>query len=235
MAPETGGSVVQAEEQGAALALLPLAATVIYYVLPPGIQDSLLIQFTPQLVAYTALGLWTLRNSGVSARLGLTCGGIRPGGRWGILTGFVLGCVNTGVILLLIPSLGYDVAFLKTTPHAQIPFVLMVPWFIGAIAVFVEVNFRGFLLGRLAALESRFGKSTGRRRLSPLPVLASALAFAFDPFMVETFRHLHWIAVWDGLVWGAIWIRTHNLFITIIAHATEVIIMYCAVRAVLLP
>jgi hypothetical protein len=53
--------------------------------------------------------------------------------------------------------------------------------------------------------------------------------------MVQTFRHLHWIAVWDGLVWGIIRVRTRNLFITVVAHATEVIIMYCAVRAVLLP
>jgi membrane protease YdiL (CAAX protease family) len=52
--------------------------------------------------------------------------------------------------------------------------------------------------------------------------------------MVNTFQHLHWIAVWDGLVWGAMWVRTRNLFITIIAHAVEVILMYCAVRVALL-
>jgi len=59
----------------------------------------------------------------------------------------------------------------------------------------------------------------------------SALLFAFDPFMVNTFRHLHWIALWDGLIWGAIRLRTGNLSITIVAHAVEVTIMYLAVRA----
>jgi len=235
MAPEAGGSAAQAEERGAALALLPLAATIAYYVLPAGVQDHILVQFAPQFLAYAALGLWTLHNSGISARLGLVAGGIRSGVRWGFLTGLLLGCVNAGVILILTPSFGYDIAFLKTTPHAQIPFVIMVPWFIGAIAVCVEVNFRGFLLGRLAVIESRFWKSGGVRRLSPLALLASALGFTYDPFMVNTFQHLHWIAVWDGLVWGALWIGTKNLYITIVAHAVEVIVMYCTVRAVLLP
>jgi membrane protease YdiL (CAAX protease family) len=138
-------------------------------------------------------------------------------------------------ILVVTPFLGYDIGFLNMTPHARIPPLIMVPWFICAIAVFVEVNFRGFLLGRLTTLESTLWRSKLASRLSPLALLCSALAFAFDPFMVNTFRHLHWIAVWDGLIWGAIRIRTGNLIITIMAHAVEVIILYCAVRAVLLP
>ena len=48
--------------------------------------------------------------------------------------------------------------------------------------------------------------------------------------MVNTFHHLHWIALWDGLIWGIIYLRTRNLYITIIAHAVEVIVMYSAVR-----
>ena len=48
--------------------------------------------------------------------------------------------------------------------------------------------------------------------------------------MVNIFRHLHWIALWDGLIWGAIWLRTRNLYITIVGHAVEVIVMYSAVR-----
>ena len=51
--------------------------------------------------------------------------------------------------------------------------------------------------------------------------------------MVNTFQHLHWIALWDGLIWGIIWLRTQNLYITIVAHAAEVTIMYLAVRAAL--
>ncbi|MFO0708120.1 MAG: CPBP family glutamic-type intramembrane protease, partial [Nitrospira sp.] len=109
------------------------------------------------------------------------------------------------------------------------PLLVMMPWFICGIAAFVEINFRGFLLGRLAPLESQV---TGFR-LTPVALVASAVAFAFDPFMVATFRHLHWIAVWDGLIWGALWLKTKNLYLTIVAHAIEVIIMYLAVRATL--
>ena len=99
----------------------------------------------------------------------------------------------------------------------------MMPWFIVLIACFVEINFRGFLLGRLLALGLP----------STLAIAASAVLFAFDPFMVATFKHLHWIAVWDGLVWGLLWVRLRNLYATIVAHAVEVILMYSVVRAVL--
>jgi membrane protease YdiL (CAAX protease family) len=106
----------------------------------------------------------------------------------------------------------------------------MVPWLICCIALFVEVNFRGFLLGRLAELESLWRGSDSRKRPALLALLVSSLMFAFDPFMVNTFQHLHWIALWDGVVWGTIWLRTRNLWITIIAHAVEVIVMYSVVR-----
>ena len=134
------------------------------------------------------------------------------------------------MILSAYPHLGYDISFLKTTPHGRLPLLVMVPWFICGIALFVELNFRGFLLGRLAALESRLWKSGLVQRLSPLALITCALIFAFDPFMVNTFQHLHWIALWDGLIWGIIWLRTRNLCITIVAHAVEVIVMYSAVR-----
>jgi membrane protease YdiL (CAAX protease family) len=134
------------------------------------------------------------------------------------------------VILSAYPHLGYDISFLKTTLHGRLPLLVMIPWFICSIALLVELNFRGFLLGRLATLESGLWKSCLAQRLSPLALIASALIFAFDPFMVNTFHHLHWIAVWDGLIWGAIWLRARNLYITIVAHAIEVIVMYSAVR-----
>jgi len=149
------------------------------------------------------------------------------------LIGLLLGCLNTFVILSAYPHLGYDITFLKTTPHGRLPLLVMVPWFICSIAFLVELNFRGFLLGRLAALESRLWNSALARRLSPLALITCALVFAFDPFMVHTFQHLHWIALWDGLIWGIIWLRTRNLYITIVAHAVEVIAMYSAVRTVI--
>ncbi|HET7438990.1 MAG TPA: CPBP family glutamic-type intramembrane protease, partial [Nitrospira sp.] len=152
----------------------------------------------------------------------------------GAVTGLILGCLNSFVILQLIPRLGYDVSFLKHTPHALFPVLLMVPWFIAAIALFVEFNFRGFLLGRLIALESGFWNLPSIRRFSPAALLTSALVFSFDPFMVNTFQHLHWIAVWDGLIWGLIWLQTRNLYATVVAHAIEVIVVYSAMRAALI-
>jgi membrane protease YdiL (CAAX protease family) len=222
-----------APERGAVLALAPLAATLSYYICPPLLQEQIFVQLTPQLLAYGALALWASHNDAVLARLGLRWREVGDGLRRGLVTGIILGGLNTMIILVIVPSLGHDVTFLADTPHAKIPMLIMVPWFICAIAGFVEINFRGFLLGRLARLESSLWKSKGIQRLSPLALTFSTLAFAFDPFMVNTFKHLHWIALWDGLIWGLIWLRTTNLFITIVAHATEVMVMYLVVRQAL--
>jgi membrane protease YdiL (CAAX protease family) len=231
-APEPGpyATPAQAKERGTALALLPTATTLAFYTLPASLQEQTLVQFAPQIVAYLALGLWATRNRDIVSRLGLEKWKIQNGLRWGLLTGLLLGCLNTFVILSAYPYLGYDINFLKTTLHGRLPFFVMVPWFLCNIALFVELNFRGFLLGRLTTLESQLWRSGLAQRFSPLALIASSLIFAFDPFMVNTFQHLHWIAVWDGLIWGIIYLRTHNLYITIVAHAVEVIVMYSAVR-----
>ena len=236
MAPESNhqSAATQAEERGAALALLPVAATLDYYALPASLQEQTLVQFAPQIIAYLAFALWAAHNHSVLARFGLDSQKFGRGLKMGVVTGLVLGCLNSLVILRVVPNLGYDIAFLKTTPHAHLPVLIMVPWFIVGIAFFVEINFRGFLLGRLAALESGLWNFPSVRCFSPLALIASALVFAFDPFMVNTFQHLHWIAVWDGLIWGLIWLRTGNLYATIVAHAIEVIVMYSTVRSVLI-
>ncbi len=220
----------QASNMGAALALLPIGATFGYYWLPASFQEQLLVQFAPQLLAYMGLGLWATRVSHVHAQLGLERGKIWNGFRWGAMIGLLLGALNTFIILAVYPSLGYDITFLKHTPHGQLPILLMVPWVICGIALFVELNFRGFILGRLAELESHWRGADSSRRLAPLALAVSALTFAFDPFLVNTFQHLHWIALWDGLIWGSIWLRTRNLYIAIVAHAIEVMVMYSAVR-----
>jgi membrane protease YdiL (CAAX protease family) len=207
-----------------------VAATLGYHVLPAPFQAQTLVQFAPQILAYLALYCWMVRNRGILARLGLEKEKLADGLRWGGMTGLLLGCMNTFVILSVYPHFGYDIAFLKSTPHGQLPPILMVPWVIVGIALFVELNFRGFLLGRLASIEARWWHSVSARRISPMALLTSTLTFAFDPFMVNTFRHLHWIAVWDGLIWGSIWVRTRNLYFAIAAHAVEVIILYSAVR-----
>ena len=228
--PDPHATPAQAQERSAALVFLPITATVGFYALPHSFQAQTLIQFAPQIITYITLGLWASSNRDILSRLGLNKRKVRSGLGWGLLTGLFLGCVNTLVILWAYPHLGYDITFLKTTPHGRLPLLAMVPWFICSIAIFVELNFRGFLLGRLAALESELWRSGSSQRFSPLALIASSLVFAFDPFMVNTFQHLHWIALWDGLIWGIIRLRTGNLYMTIAAHAVEVIVMYSAVR-----
>lgn len=233
-APAHPDSASDTDERGAGLALLPVAATLNYYALPDSLQNQPLVQFAPQLIGYLAFALWAAHNDSVVARLGLSPSNLRSGARLGLITGVTLGCLNALIILALVPWLGWDITFLTQTPHARVPVVVMVPWFVSMIALMVELNFRGFLLGRLAALESNFWRLRMLQRLSPLALLTSALVFAFDPFMVVTFRHLHWIALWDGFVWGLLWLIARNLYATIVAHAVEVILVYSAVRAALM-
>jgi membrane protease YdiL (CAAX protease family) len=228
------GISVESNERGALLALLPIAATIGYYALPDSLQEQILIQFAPQLIGYLALVLWAVHNDSVPRRLGLERERWNRGAKLGAVTGLLLGCLNSLVIILVLPWLGWDITFLTQTPHARVPVMVMVPWCIAVIAIAVEINFRGFLLGRLAALESGLWPQPALEQLSPAALLTSALVFATDPFMVNTFKQLHWIALWDGLIWAVLWIRTRNLFATIVAHAIEVIIVYSAVRTVLM-
>lgn len=220
-------------EHAPGLILIPIFATAAFYALPLELQARPAVQFLPQLLAYLCLTLWALRNNDVLARLGLTVNKIGQGIRWGLPVGLGLGLINIMVILWLIPRLGGDILFLQDTPHARLPFFLMLPWFILFIAFGVELNFRGFVLGRLQTVSRRCYPDGSSMIGDVVAVLGSALTFSFDPFMVATFQHLHWIAVWDGLAWGMIWIRLRNLYATIIAHAIEVMAMYTALKLIL--
>ncbi len=227
-------------ERFTGLAFLPVGATVGFYCLPLTWQSTVFIQFIPQLCAYLALASWSYYNANYLAKLGLRADNISLGLKWGGATGIALGSINALVILFIIPSLGGDITFLRDTPHALVPFWIMVPWFILCIAMAVELNFRGFLLGRLLHVFSTIETQQTIFSFVPknlrklIPLILSALTFSFDPFMVATFGDLHWIAVWDGLIWGSLWIRLKNLYTVIIAHAVEVFILYLTVRATLL-
>ena len=224
-----------AKEVVAGLAILPILATVSYYLLPESWQAHRLCQFTPQIIAYVSFGIWAGCNADIIPKLGLNPAKISAGVRLGLLIGLLLGSFNTTLIVYGAPALGLDIEFLRNVPHAHIPFTVMVPWFIIFIAIAVEVNFRGFLLGRLLALFSHHTRpSDGFYNIASILALGlSSLAFAFDPFMVSTFQHLHWIAVWDGFIWGWMWLRTRNLYIPMAAHSMEVIIEYLIIRAAL--
>ena len=86
-APEPGLPAIpaQTEEWGATLALLPVAATLGFYILPASLQEQTLILFAPQIIAYLALALWAAYNRDILSRLGLENRNIRDGLRWGQL------------------------------------------------------------------------------------------------------------------------------------------------------
>ncbi len=227
---------VQADERATWLAFIPICLTGFFYLLPSSAQQNLLLQFLPQLAGYGALVIWWQSNTDTLTALGLSRGSLNQGIVWGISTGCVLGVVNSTVILWMVPMLGGDILFLTDTPHAKVPPFVMIPWFIVLIAVGVELNFRGFLLGRLESFCCQWmstSSANGLRLCSLVAMLISALVFAFDPFMVMTFRHLHWIALWDGLIWAALFLRWRNLVTVIMAHAIEVMILYLSVRVAL--
>lgn len=223
------------QESAASLAMLPVLATATFYVLPATWQSQPSWQFAPQFISYVCLAFWAGWNTNVIAKLGLESHKITSGMRKGLWVGMFLGGFNTVLILFAAPALGLEIEFLRETPHAQIPPALMVPWFIWMIAFGVEVNFRGFLLGRLVSVFSSVHPGlTWWIGVTPIvPLVISSLIFAFDPFLVSTFQHLHWIAVWDGLIWGWLFMKTRNLYIPIAAHGMEVIIEYLLIRSVL--
>ncbi len=224
-------------ERATWLALIPIGLTAGFYILPVPARQNLFLQFVPQLAAYGVLIIWWKANGDALPALGLSRGVLKQGVGWGIATGGILGAVNSTVILWLVPGIGGDVLFLADTPHARLPVLVMIPWFTILIAIGVELNFRGFLLGRLECLCCRWLPATrvsGLRLGAIVAMLTSALVFAFDPFMVMTFRHLHWIAVWDGLIWAVLFVRWRNLVTVIVAHALEVMILYLSVKAVLM-
>ena len=236
MRPKQWPSVMPTDERVSWLALVPVALTAGFYLLPAPARQNLFLQFLPQFAAYGVLFIWWKANTDALPALGLSRNSSTLGVKWGIGTGCILGVVNSTVILWVVPALGGDVLFLAGTPHARMPLFVMIPWFTVLIAIAVELNFRGFLLGRLEYFCCRWLPVTGAHGLrvgSIVAMVVSALVFAFDPFMVMTFRHLHWIAVWDGLIWAGLFLWWRNLATVIAAHAIEVMILYLSVKTAL--
>ncbi|HEY3196829.1 MAG TPA: CPBP family glutamic-type intramembrane protease [Nitrospirales bacterium] len=211
-------------ERAAWLVLLPLAATALYYFLPDRLRQNSWMVFAPQIAAYGMLAIWLLPNRARGRRLFLEPSRLFEGMYRGMLIGLVMGTLNLTLLIVVIPGLGGDLSFLPTTPHAQAPPWLMFPWGIAAIGILVELNFRGFQLGRILALG---GNSLAAQAIA---VIVSALAFAWDPFMVQVFRSLHWMAFMDGLVWGTLLLRTRSLYATMAAHTVEVWILYAGLK-----
>ncbi|HEY5594430.1 MAG TPA: CPBP family glutamic-type intramembrane protease [Nitrospiria bacterium] len=206
------------------LAIVPAVLTFTYPLWPPAAYDSLWLALIPQFAAYACLAVWCAVNDRRFDRLFLVSHNLKKSLLLGGFVGFLTGPLNLWVIVNLTPWLGYSFEFLRDTPHSRMPFSFMVPWGIVLIAFFVEISFRGFLLGRLLVF-------FGERSYGPAAaVVLSASVFSFDPFMVTVFRGYHWLALTDGLIWGGLLIYTRNLFSTIAAHAVEVILVYTVLR-----
>lgn len=211
-------------ERWSGLAAVPAVLTLAYPFWPPFSSDSLWPTLIPQLSAYACLALWSAVNGRRLERFFLVSHNLKKSLMLGGLVGLLAGLINLWVIVKLTPWLGYRYDFLRDTPHARMPFAFMVPWGIVLIAMLVELNFRGFMMGRFMAMLA------GRPYGFAVAAILSAVVFSRDPFMVAVFRGYHWLALTDGLIWGGLLLRTRNLFSTITAHAVEVILVYSTLR-----
>ena len=211
-------------ENGSGLVILPAVLAMAYPLWSSLFRESLWLAMVPQAAAYCCLAAWLTINDRRLDRLYLRPFRFKQQIFPGAVVGLITAGFNLWVIVKLTPWMGYRFDFLRETPHAQMPFALMVPWGIFLIALLVELNFRGFLLGRLITL---FGT---RWYAKGLAVLISAWVFSWDPFMVTVFRGYHWLAFSDGLIWGVLLLWTRSLYSTITAHTIEVILVYSILR-----
>jgi membrane protease YdiL (CAAX protease family) len=180
------------------------------------------VQLLPLGIGLGAVITWLAANRWDWPNLGVRL----AGWRWlaaGGAAGAGLAAVNFFVIMILAPLLfgpGVDYRLLDATPHARLSWWAMLFVVVPLVAVVIELFFRGFLLGRLlvwmpAGALGRWGA-----------IIASALFFAWDPFLVMSFRELHWLGWSDGVVWGYLFVRSGTLAAPIVAHGVEVGLLY---------
>ena len=210
-----GPSAVQADERAAWLALVPVVLTGCFYLLPASARQNPFLQFVPQFAAYGALVVWWKANTDVLPALGLSRDVLTQGVGWGIGTGCLLGVINSIVILRVVPGARWRRPVFGRYASCQDARVRDDPLVHGRHRNRRRIEFSGISPGQAVSASVADGcrqrVHTGLRLGSIVAMLVSALVFAFDPFMVMTFRHLHWIAVWDGLIWAGLFLRWRNL------------------------
>jgi len=191
---------------------------------------SWLVQLSPLVIGLGSLAVWLTVNDWDWANLGVQRIAWRPAAA-GAGVGLVLALANLAVITVIEPflagerSVGY--ALLYQTPHARLPWWLMLGLAVPAVAVGIETLFRGFLLGRLLVWlpVGSLGRWTA--------IAGGALLFAWDPFLVMSFHEWHWLGWSDGIIWGYLFLRTGTLLAPMAAHGVEVATLYAVFRWVL--
>ncbi len=178
------------------------------------------VQLFPLMVAVAAVVGWLSMNRWDWPNLGVSAVG---GWRWvmsGAAVGLGLALANFVVITVLVPAWGGSYATLYDTPHARIAWWVMLFVVVPLVAVVVELVFRGFVLGRLLA---RLPAGI----LWPwIAIVGAAFFFAWDPFLVMSFRQFHWLGWSDGIVWGYLFYRSGTIVAPMAAHGVEVTVLY---------
>lgn len=199
------------------LVFIPVAANILYYLFPAK-ETSLFLLFTPQLLSYSLITSWLWINGRTGVRI--SWHNYKEPFRYGVIAGLFTGITNLFFIIKISGWLGQSYEFLRETPHAKIPSFLMMPLGIILVSAFVEINFRGFILNKLLAV---FGNG---KKGAYLAIALSAIVFSYDPFMLHYFKLYHWLALFDGIIWGYLFYRTGSILGPIAAHSICVIIVY---------
>ncbi|HLF85776.1 MAG TPA: CPBP family intramembrane glutamic endopeptidase [Nitrospiria bacterium] len=203
------------------LVFIPILANILYYLLPPKKANTALL-FFPQILSYVMMIAWSCINKPSNIRINTA--NYKASIIYGFAVGLITGATNLFFILKVTGWLGQDYEFLRETPHAKMPFLLMMPFGIILISAFVEINFRGFILSRFLTI---FRNSSGGAFAA---IAISSIVFATDPFMLFYFKIFAWLALFDGLIWGYLYYRTGNILGPIAAHSICVMIVYTILK-----
>lgn len=203
------------------LVFIPILANIIFYLYPAEKANTISL-FFPQILSYLMMILWSRINRKSNIRINLT--NYKASIIYGVAAGLITGGMNLFFILKVTGWLGQDYEFLRETPHAKTPFLLMMPFGIILISALVETNFRGFIMNRFLTI---FGNSSGGIYAA---IAISSIVFATDPFMLYYFKLFAWLALFDGIIWGYLFYRTGSIFGPISAHSVCVVIVYTILK-----